>query len=261
MGALHAGHVALIRAARRLSASVIVTVFVNPLQFGPREDLAAYPRTLAEDVRVCEQEEVDLVFAPDVSTVYPEGPPAVRVHAGRLGDVWEGRARPGHFDGVLTVVAKFFHLTRPDLAAFGCKDAQQLILVRRMVRDLDFPVNVVAVPTVRDPDGLACSSRNTYLSSSQRRQALAIPRALHHGLAAANQGPQAVREAAHAVLGAAPGIEVDYLTLVDPTDLTEVGEAFAGQALLAVAARVGSTRLIDNELVDLPPAARRQRAG
>jgi pantoate--beta-alanine ligase len=261
MGALHAGHVGLVRAVRERAASVIVTVFVNPLQFGPNEDLEAYPRTLADDARICADEGVDLVFAPDVATVYPQGPPAVRVHAGPLGEVLEGRSRPGHFDGVLTVVAKFLHLTRPDVAAFGCKDAQQLILVRRMVADLDLPVEVLAVPTVRDPDGLACSSRNVYLDPAQRRAARALPEALRAAEAAAAGGPGPARRAALAVLAAEPAVQIDYLALVDPTDLTDVPDLFTGRALLAVAARVGSTRLIDNVLLTVGSTAGSAEAG
>jgi pantoate--beta-alanine ligase len=186
------------------------------------------------------------VFAPTPAVVYPDGDPTVRVHAGPLGDVLEGRSRPGHFDGVLTVVAKLMHLTAPDLAYFGQKDAQQLLLIRRMVRDLDLPVEIVAVPTVRDADGLALSSRNTYLTPFDREVALSLSRALRAGSAAVPDGPSAVRRAARAVLAAEPGAEVDYLVLVDPWSLEDAPEWFAGEALLAVAAHVGTTRLIDN---------------
>ncbi|MGH8969641.1 MAG: 4-phosphopantoate--beta-alanine ligase, partial [Actinomycetes bacterium] len=195
-------------------------------------------------------EQVDAVFAPPVAEVYPTGErPQVRVSAGPLGDVLEGASRPGHFDGVLTVVAKLLHMTTPDVAYFGQKDAQQLLLIRRMTLDLDFPVEVVAVPTVRDPDGLALSSRNGYLTDADRRTALTLSRALAAGAGAAGAGPDAVRRAALAVLDDEPGVGVDYLALVDPATLRDVPAAFTGEALLAVAARVGSTRLIDNVLV------------
>ena len=251
MGALHDGHAALIRAARRDAGAVVVTVFVNPLQFGPGEDLERYPRTLDADLAVCTGLGVDVVFAPPVGEVYPSEQPVVTVHPGVLGDVLEGASRPGHFAGVLTIVAKLLHLVRPRAAYFGQKDAQQLVLVRRMVADLDFPVDVVAVPTVREPDGLAMSSRNRYLTASQRRDATALSRALHAGAAMAAAGPAAVRAAARAVLASVPGLEVDYLALVDPHTLADVDDDADGEALLAVAARVGSTRLIDNVPVTL----------
>ena len=246
MGALHDGHRELIAVARERCAVVVVTVFLNPLQFAPSEDLSRYPRTLDADVALCKEEGVDVVFAPDVEEVYPAGRPQVRVHAGPLGDVLEGAARPGHFDGVLTVVAKLLHLTAPDVAYFGQKDAQQLLLIARMVDDLNFPVEVVAVPTVRDADGLALSSRNTYLTDADRTSALALSRALLAGVAEESAGADAVRRAARDVLDAEPGITLDYLALVDPATLAEVPDGAAGPALLAVAARVGTTRLIDN---------------
>ncbi|WP_432482437.1 pantoate--beta-alanine ligase [Kineococcus esterisolvens] len=246
MGALHAGHARLIAEARSRAASVVVTVFLNPLQFGPGEDLARYPRTLDDDLRLAAEHGADLVFAPAPDVVYPDGDPGVRVSAGPLGSVLEGASRPGHFDGVLTVVTKLFGLTRPDLAFFGQKDAQQLLLVRRTVRDLDLGVEVVAVPTVREPDGLAMSSRNRYLTPFDREVALVLHRALAAGAAAAAEGPSAVRRAARDVLAAEPAARVDYLALVDPRDLADVPEHHRGEALLAVAARVGSTRLIDN---------------
>ena len=245
MGALHDGHRELIKVARRRCQVIVVTVFLNPLQFAPSEDLSRYPKTLESDVALCAQEDVDLVFAPDVDEVYPAGEPQVRVQAGPLGDVLEGASRPGHFDGVLTVVAKLLHLTGPDVAYFGQKDAQQLLLIARMADDLNFPVEVVAVPTVRDADGLALSSRNMYLDDDDRRVALTLSRALTAGAAAEAQGADAVRLAARAVLDAEPGVRLDYLALVETGALTDVPE------LLAVAARVGSTRLIDNVAVTL----------
>ncbi len=246
MGALHEGHATLVREARRRAGSVVVTIFLNPLQFGAGEDLAKYPRTLDADLDLLADEGVDLVFAPAPDAVYPDGDPGVRVSAGGLGDVLEGASRPGHFDGVLTVVAKLLHLTRPDLTYFGQKDAQQLLLIQRMVRDLDFAVEVVAVPTVREPDGLAMSSRNAYLAAFDREVALCISRALAAGEAAAGEGASAVRRAARAVLLGEPGCRVDYLALVHPQTLTDVPEWYSGEALLALAAHVGPTRLIDN---------------
>jgi pantoate--beta-alanine ligase len=242
MGALHDGHRELVRAARQVADAVIVTIFLNPLQFGPSEDLAKYPRTLDDDLDLCAREGVDLVFAPGPDVVYPDGDPAVRVSAGRLGAVLEGHSRPGHFDGVLTVVAKLMHLTRPDLAYFGQKDAQQLLLIRRMVADLDLSVEVVAVPTVREPDGLALSSRNTYLTPLDREVALTLSQALEAGEAAAAEGASAIRRAARDVLRAEPLCAVDYLVLVDPVTLEDVlidnapllvGTAVSGPSLLA----------------------------
>jgi pantoate--beta-alanine ligase len=246
MGALHEGHATLIRTARRRARHVVVTIFLNPLQFGPREDLSRYPRTFDADMEICRAAGVDLVFAPTPDVVYPDGDPGVRISAGPLGNVLEGQARPGHFDGMLTVVAKLMLLTRADSAYYGQKDAQQLLLIRRMVRDLDFPVDVVSVPTVREPDGLAMSSRNTYLTASDREVALCLSRSLRAGADAASEGPSAVRRAARAVLVAEPLALVDYLVLVHPSTLEDVPEWYRGEALLAVAGRVGTTRLIDN---------------
>jgi pantoate--beta-alanine ligase len=258
MGALHEGHLELVRQAREHADIVVVTIFVNPLQFGAGEDLDRYPRRLDADLAALAGVGVDLVFAPDADVVYPDGPPLVRVSAGPLGEVWEGAVRPGHFDGVLTVVHKLLGLVQPDVALFGQKDAQQLALVRRMVRDLDLPVEIVAVPVQRDPDGLALSSRNVYLSSQERRDALALSRALRAGVAAAaaGGGPPEVLAAARAVLEEVaeyrPGaVVVDYITLINPDSLDELGPGYRGRALLAVAARVGGTRLIDNALVQL----------
>jgi pantoate--beta-alanine ligase len=253
MGALHEGHATLIRTARQRSAHVIVTIFLNPLQFGPREDLSRYPRTFDADLEICTAAGVDLVFAPTPDVVYQDGDPGVRISAGPLGNVLEGQTRPGHFDGMLTVVAKLFHLTQADSAYFGQKDAQQLALIRRMVRDLDFPVDVVSVPTVREPDGLAMSSRNTYLTDSDRDAALCLSRALQAGAAAAAEGPSAVRRAARSVLVREPLALIDYLVLVHPSTLEDVPEWYRGEALLAVAGRVGTTRLIDNLPIEVGP--------
>jgi len=246
MGALHDGHAQLIRAARQRHDHVVVTIFLNPLQFGPKEDLSRYPRTFDADLAICTTAGVDVIFAPTPDVVYPDGDPGVRVSAGPLGEVLDGASRPGHFDGVLTVVGKLLHLTAAHSAYFGQKDAQQLLLIRRMVRDIDFPVDVVSVPTVREHDGLAMSSRNMYLTASDRETALCLSRALWAGGDAAAFGPSAIRRAAREVLVEEPLALVDYLVLVHPQTLADVPEWYRGEALLAVAARVGTTRLIDN---------------
>ncbi|RMI03737.1 pantoate--beta-alanine ligase [Cellulomonas triticagri] len=252
MGALHAGHLALVREARARAEQVVVTIFVNPLQFGAGEDLDRYPRDLDGDLALLTAADLlgegDVVFAPTPEVVYPDGDPVVRVSAGVIGTVHEGAVRPGHLDGVLTVVLKLLHLTGPDVALFGRKDVQQLVAVTRMVRDLDVPVEVVGVPTVRDADGLALSSRNAYLSDDERVRALALSRSLAAGRDAAAAGgtPDDVRAATRAVLDAA-GVETDDLALVDPTTFADLdGRPAGGTAVLAVAGRVGATRLIDN---------------
>jgi pantoate--beta-alanine ligase len=244
MGALHAGHLELIRHARRAPGAVVVAVsiFVNPLQFSPGEDLDRYPRTMDADLEKCRAEGVELVFAPTASTMYGEDA-QVTVHPGPLGDELEGAVRPGHFAGVLTVVTKLFGIARPQLAYFGEKDYQQLVLVRRMARELNLGVDVIGVPTVREPDGLALSSRNVYLDAEQRERAAALSAALTAARHAASGGADAAMEAAEKVLAAEPELVVDYLALRDP----ELGPApAAGPARLLVAARLGGTRLIDN---------------
>ena len=241
MGALHEGHRQLMRVARERGDFVIVTVFVNPLQFGPNEDFDKYPRTLAADVEAGRAEQVDVVFAPDRDEMYPGGSPLVTMNAGPLGTILEGASRPGHFSGMLTVVAKLLLLTRADLAFFGEKDFQQLALIRRMVHDLEIGAEIIGVPTVREADGLALSSRNRYLSAGQRQAALALSQALREG--AEQTDARSVLEAAGKILADEPGVEVDYLSLTDPL----LGPAPAeGPARLLVAAKVGTTRLIDN---------------
>jgi pantoate--beta-alanine ligase len=250
MGALHEGHTALVRAARAEADHVIATIFVNPLQFGPGEDFTRYPRTVEADLDVLRAESVDAVFMPDRDEMYPEGEPRVRVDPGPLAAIGEGAHRPGHFGGVLTVVLKLLNLTRADLAYFGEKDYQQLTLIRAMVSDLDVPVRIVGVPTVRGPDGLALSSRNRFLSPVEREQARALSRALAAGAAAAEAGHNAreVVATARAVFGRTPEIALDYLELTDP----DLGPAPArGPARLLVAARVATTRLIDNRAVEM----------
>jgi pantoate--beta-alanine ligase len=251
MGALHAGHRSLLAAARRENDLVVASVFVNPLQFGPAEDLASYPRDRRADLAVLEAEGVDLAFLPSEAEMWPS-PPEVRLRVGgSLAERLEGLHRPGHLDGVATVVAKLFHLVGPARAYFGQKDAQQLAMIRRMVADLAFPNQVVACPTVREPDGLAVSSRNAYLTPDERRRATALYRALEAGQAAFRAGerdPAAVEAAARDLLEGAPGVEPDYLDLVDPDGFEPAKQAEAGQ-VLAGAARVGRTRLIDNVIL------------
>ena len=252
MGALHEGHRALIRQAVGLSqpnGAVVVSIFVNPLQFAAGEDLDRYPRTLDSDIALCGAEGAAVVFAPSAAHMYPREQ-AVTVDPGRIGDVLEGAARPGHFAGVLTVVLKLLELTRPDVAVFGEKDAQQLALVRRMTEDFAMRVTIASVATVRDADGLAMSSRNRYLSPAERATALALPRALTAGSAARRGGPEAVLAAARQVLDEAatmsPPLTLGYLALVDPETFEPVAPVATGEAVLAVAATVGTTRLIDN---------------
>ncbi len=248
MGALHDGHRSLVRAARRHGGSVVVSVFVNPTQFGPGEDFDRYPRTWGTDLAALAEEGADVVFHPPVEEVYPPGSVGVTVRPGPLGDVLEGAVRPGHFAGVLTVVAKLFGLVRPDVAVFGEKDYQQLTLIRAMARELALGVEVVGAPTVREDDGMALSSRNRYLSAEQRTAAAALSAALRAGAAAGPQGADAVLSAARAVLGATPALVPDYLELTDP----DLGPApAAGPARLLVAARAGRTRLIDNTAIRL----------
>ena len=248
MGALHAGHAALLAAARAECDAVVTTNFVNPLQFGPNEDLARYPRTLDADVEVSRGKGVDLVWAPGVEDMYPLGDSRISVQPGELGSILEGTSRPGHFTGVLTVVAKFFNVVRPGRAYFGEKDYQQLALIRQMTEDLDIGVAVVGVPTVREPDGLALSSRNVYLSPDERERALVLSRALFAGRAAQPHGALAVITEATAELATQQGVDVDYLEL-RAADLGEIPEH--GAARLLVAAHVGATRLIDNVGIEL----------
>ncbi|WP_436699029.1 pantoate--beta-alanine ligase [Nocardioides sp. BYT-33-1] len=257
MGALHEGHASLLRIARERAGAdgtVVLSIFVNPLQFGPGEDLDRYPRTFDDDLALAAAEGVDVVFAPTVPEMYPDGVPhegvaseAVTVQPGPLGDVLEGASRPGHFRGVLTVVAKLFGLVRPDVAVFGEKDYQQLALIRRMASDLCLGIDVVGAETDREPDGLARSSRNRYLDADQRQQAAALSRALRAAQERASYGVPAARWAAMSVIRAEPGVELDYLALTttglgELPDYPEPGT----EGRILVAARVGTTRLIDN---------------
>lgn len=247
MGALHEGHLELVRRAKRTNQVVVVSIFVNPLQFGANEDLDSYPRTLDVDVELLRAEGVDLVFAPSAADMYPDGP-RTTVQPGPLGAELEGGSRPTHFAGMLTVVAKLLQIVTPNEAFFGEKDYQQLTLIRQLVRDLNFDVKIVAVPTVREADGLALSSRNRYLDPAQRELATTLSAALLAGARSGAAGGEAVLDAARSVLTAAPGIELDYLELraanLDPAPET-------GNARLLIAARIGNTRLIDNVPVQL----------
>jgi pantoate--beta-alanine ligase len=251
MGALHVGHASLMERARKEVGSdvpVVVSIFVNPMQFAPGEDLDRYPRTFDADLEVCAAQGVDVVFAPSVDEVYPGGDPQVTVEPGPLASVLEGASRPTHFRGVLTVVAKLFGLVRPDVAVFGEKDYQQLVLIRRMVSDLCMGVDVVGADIVRERDGLALSSRNRFLDEGQRQNATALSHALFAARDAAALGASAALDAARAELDKADGVDVDYLELTDP----DLGPAPAsGAARMLVAARVGSTRLIDNVALTL----------
>jgi pantoate--beta-alanine ligase len=247
MGYLHEGHLVLVDEARRRADSVIMTIFVNPLQFGPTEDLSRYPRDLPRDRSLAQARGVDALFTPEAETMYPPGS-EVRVTPGATAERWEGAARPGHFIGVLTVVAKLFHLVEPDIACFGRKDIQQLTLVRRMVRDLDWPIEIVAVPTVREPDGLALSSRNAYLGSADRLRALVLSRALaaaHRAFCDGERRAEAIEQPMRRELATEPAVQVEYIAIVDPEALAPVS-LVDGRTIVALAARVGPTRLIDN---------------
>jgi pantoate--beta-alanine ligase len=265
MGALHAGHAGLFRAARQHTGAgaVVASLFVNPLQFAPGEDLDRYPRTFDDDLALAGREGVDVVFAPSVDEVYPDGEQLIGVDPGPLGEVLEGESRPGHFRGVLTVVAKLFGLVRPDTAFFGEKDYQQLVLVRQMSGDLCLGVDVVGVPTVREPDGMALSSRNHYLDAQERMRATVLSRALRAGAERAPYGLPPARWAAMRTLDEVPEaeLELDYLAIRTP-DLREVVEEYPETptpARILVAARVGSTRLIDNLPITLGPVAESSR--
>jgi pantoate--beta-alanine ligase len=253
MGALHEGHASLMTRAREEigdRGGLVASIFVNPLQFGAGEDLDRYPRTLGADLEICAERGVDVVFAPEVTEVYPSGDPEVTVHPGPKAEVLEGRTRPGHFAGVLTVVAKLFGLVQPDVAVFGEKDYQQLVLIQQMVRDLCLATRAIGAPTLREPDGLALSSRNRYLDPESRQAAAALSRALRAGVETGAQGAQAVLAAAKEELRRTTGIELDYLELTAP----DLGPAPAeGTARLLVAAQVGPARLIDNMAVHLGP--------
>ncbi|HUU11524.1 MAG TPA: pantoate--beta-alanine ligase [Phycisphaerae bacterium] len=250
LGALHAGHASLLRAARADGGFVVASIFVNPTQFGPGEDLARYPRPLEQDLQVCRREGVDLVFTPSAAEMYPGGP-GTTVRVPVLSETMCGASRPGHFDGVTTVVAKLLAIVGPDAAYFGEKDAQQLAIVRRMVRDLNLPVEIRGCPLVRDADGLATSSRNVYLSPEERRRALALGQALaaaRDRVVAGERDARALAQDLRQRLDAADGLATEYVAVVDPDTLEDI-ERIGDQVLVATAVRVGPTRLIDNLLL------------
>ena len=246
MGALHAGHRSLFRIARNVADIVVVSIFVNPLQFGPNDDYARYPRMLDADLQTCADDGIDIVFVPSVAELYPAGR-QVSVSAGQLGEVLEGRSRPAHLDGVLTIVSKLFNIVRPDKAIFGQKDAQQLAAIRKMTADLNFDVDIVAAPIIREDDGLALSSRNRYLLPNERKLALAISAALR--AATEHDNARSALEAARSVLDFAEedaAFKLDYIALVNPQTFAELPDDHEGDALLVLAANVSDTRLIDN---------------
>ena len=253
MGALHEGHRSLVRIAKANSDFVIVSVFVNPLQFGPAEDLAKYPRTFDHDRRMLEREGVDLIFAPTPAEMYPR-PTATYVNVEGMSDRLDGASRPGHFRGVTTVVAKLFHIVSPDIAVFGQKDAAQVAVIKRMVLDSNFPLEIAVGPIVRESDGLAMSSRNAYLNAEQRQQALVLSHALREMQQAFDQGERSAGqliEAGLAVLRKVAAVRVDYVSVVDRDSLEPLSEV-KSSALVAVAAYVGATRLIDNVILQVP---------
>lgn len=247
MGYLHEGHLRLVDEARRRAEAVLVSIFVNPLQFGPTEDLARYPRDLPRDRHLAKARGVDALFVPAEAVMYPPGS-EIRVVPGPTAARWEGAARPGHFEGVLTVVAKLFHLAEPDLACFGRKDIQQATLVRQMVRDLDWPLEIVVVPTVREPDGLALSSRNAYLDADLRRRAVVLSaalRAAHERFRAGERRAATLEAVVRATLATEPVVQVEYVAVAEPRTLAPV-ETAEPDTIVALAARLGRTRLIDN---------------
>ncbi|MCS5732350.1 pantoate--beta-alanine ligase [Herbiconiux daphne] len=251
MGALHDGHLALVERATEVADIVVVSIFVNPLQFNDPADLERYPRDLEGDLRTLTGRGVDIVFAPDAAELYPHGDTATRVTAGRVGSLFEGRSRPGHFDGVLTVVAKLINAVGPQRILFGEKDAQQVFLVSRMVDDLNMPVAVEVVETVRDDDGLALSSRNRFLDANERRAALTLPHVLEAAESASDRGIDAVLAAAQSAAMGEQLVTVDYLAVVHPSTFLPVDDDYTGKARVIVAAKVGDTRLIDNAAIYL----------
>ncbi len=256
MGALHEGHLSLVRAAKAQCDSVAVSIFVNPTQFGPTEDLSRYPRPFDRDCELLEGEGIEILFAPPVEEIYPRSNDAVTwVEVEGLSEKLDGRSRPGHFRGVTTIVAKLFHIAEPDAAYFGQKDAAQLAVIRRMVRDLNFPVEIVACPIVREPDGLAMSSRNAYLSQEERGRALVLQRSLQEArrqFCDGEKGAAKLITAAKEVMACEPQVRLDYFEIVDPATLDPV-ERISQRSLVAVAAYVGTTRLIDNLVLNSDP--------
>ncbi|MGE5380867.1 MAG: pantoate--beta-alanine ligase [Methylocystaceae bacterium] len=253
MGFLHEGHLSLVKTAKSHCDKVVVSIFVNPIQFGPQEDLATYPRDLERDVRLLEAEGVDIVFNPSPEEMYPQGFSASVEITGEMTGKLCGRSRPGHFRGVTTVVSKLFHICRPDKAFFGQKDAQQLLIIEKMVRDLNFPVTIVRVPIKREADGLAMSSRNTYLSGSERQAALVLNQSLKRAgvlIEAGERNPAVIKAEIEAVINKAPKAKIDYVELVSGEDLSPIN-SLSGPVLIALAVAIGKTRLIDNLLMEV----------
>ena len=251
MGFLHEGHLSLVDHARKHAQCVVMSVFVNPLQFGPSEDLATYPRDLERDAALAQSRGTDILFVPAAEEMYPQQRPAITMVAPTLSDRLCGKHRPGHFEGVLTVVAKLFNIMQPDVSVFGQKDFQQSVVIRRMVRDFDFPIEIAVAPIVREADGLAMSSRNVYLSPDERRAAATLNRALREGqsaFAAGQRNPTLILDRVNAVIGGEPAVGLQYLELVEPDNLQRPGMAEPGH-VLAIAAFVGRTRLIDNVIL------------
>ncbi len=251
LGALHEGHLSHVRRTAELADIRVVSIFVNPTQFGAGEDLAKYPRDLESDLRLLGPLGVAFVFAPTEAEMYPAGPTETKITAGKIGALYEGAARPGHFDGVLTVVAKLIDIVMPDIVSFGQKDAQQLYLVRRMIDDLNLPVRVEVIDTVREADGLALSSRNRFLDAKERRAARTLSTALEAAAASADRGIDAALAAAQAVFMGEPLVKLDYFKIVQPASFVPVDDNYRGKAMAIVAATLGETRLIDNEQVYL----------
>ena len=251
MGALHEGHLSLVRRARELAEIVVVSIFVNPLQFGEAADLDRYPRTIDNDVAALAGEGVDIVFVPGESEMYPLGATETRVSGGHVATLLEGASRPGHFDGMLTVVAKLFNIVRPSVAVFGQKDAQQIFLVRRMVAELNFPLEIDVAPTVREADGLALSSRNRFLDAEHRAAALVLVEALRAAQSSAANGLAVALAEATAAFGDHKAAALDYIVAVQPDTFLPVDDAYEGEAVLLIAAQLGAIRLIDNALIQL----------
>ncbi len=248
MGALHEGHLTLVDEARRVAEVVVMSVFVNPLQFGPTEDFGRYPRTLEEDARLAAERGVDFLFTPQQADMYPEHAPVIMIHPGSIGKEWEGSVRPRHFEGVLTVVAKLFHIIMPDVSVFGQKDLQQVAVVKAMVRDLNFPVGILVAPIVRDPDGMAMSSRNRYLSAKERDLGLVLSKALFAMRDAFNRGERrasALEAVGWRILERVVGLTPRYLAVVNADTFQRVNTVRHGDAAVG-AVRVGETKLIDN---------------
>jgi len=251
MGALHDGHLALIERAKELASTTVVSIFVNPLQFAAGEDLDRYPRTLDDDLEKLESLAVDFVFAPSVDELYPTWPIQTTIKAGQVGSLYEGRSRAGHFDGVLTIVGKLLNIVQPKHVLFGQKDAQQVFLVTRMITDLDLPVSVKVVETVREADGLALSSRNRFLDAKERRAARTLSIALEAAASSADRGIDAVLAAAQSALMGEALVKLDYLKVVKPATFLPADDDYRGPAVVLIAAIVGTTRLIDNEPIHL----------